>query len=48
MVTLRNLAIGLIRQSGHSQIAATIRALQRDTHQILAIMGLVKRPETAT
>jgi len=30
MVTLRNLAIGLIRQAGHTKIAATIRKIRHD------------------
>lgn len=46
MVTLRNLAIGLIRQAGHAGIAATIRILKHDTNQILAMMGLANHPET--
>jgi hypothetical protein len=35
-ITLRNLAIGLIRQAGYTEIAATIRLIKYDT----AILGL--------
>jgi len=40
MATLRNLAIGLIRQAGHTKIAATIRKIKHDTALLLAILGL--------
>jgi len=30
MATLRNIAIGLIRQAGHTRIAATIRKIKYD------------------
>ena len=40
MATLRNLAIGLIRQAGHTEIAATIRKIKHDTGLLLAILGL--------
>jgi predicted transposase YbfD/YdcC len=40
MATLRNLAIGLIRQAGHTRIAATIRKIKYDTTLLLAILGL--------
>lgn len=40
MATLRNLAIGLIRQAGHIRIAATIRRIRHDPRQILTLMGL--------
>ena len=40
MATLRNLAIGLIRQVGHTKIAATIRKIKHDTALLLAILGL--------
>ena len=36
----RNLAIGLIRQAGHTKIAATIRKIKHDTAVLLAILGL--------
>ncbi len=40
MATLRNLAIGLIRQAGYTKIAATIRKIRYDTALLLAILGL--------
>ena len=40
MATLRNLAIGLIRQAGHTKIAATIRKIKHDTALLLAVLGL--------
>jgi predicted transposase YbfD/YdcC len=40
MSTLRNLAIGLIRQAGHTKIAATIRKIKYDTCLLLTILGL--------
>lgn len=40
LATLRNLAIGLIRQAGYTSIAATIRDLKYDTPLLLAILGL--------
>jgi predicted transposase YbfD/YdcC len=43
LVTLRNLAIGLIRQAGHPGIAATIRHAEYDTTLLLAILS----PNTA-
>jgi predicted transposase YbfD/YdcC len=39
MATLRNLAIGLIRQAGHTKIAAAIRKIKYDNHLLLAILG---------
>lgn len=39
MATLRNLAIGLLRQAGHTRIAPTIRKLKYDTGLLLAILG---------
>jgi hypothetical protein len=47
MVTLRNLAIGLIRQAGHTKIAATIRRIKTDPHLLLTILGLNSDPQTA-
>lgn len=38
MATLRNLAIGLLRQAGHTRIAPTIRKLKYDTGLLLAIL----------
>jgi predicted transposase YbfD/YdcC len=40
MATLRNLIIGLIRQAGHTRIAATIRKIKNDPHLIYALMGI--------
>ena len=40
MATLRNLAIGLIRQAGHNEIAPTIREARYVTSLLLAILGL--------
>jgi predicted transposase YbfD/YdcC len=40
MATLRNLAIGLIRQAGYTSIAATIRKIKHDTSLLIAILGL--------
>jgi predicted transposase YbfD/YdcC len=40
MATLRNLAIGLIRQAGYNKIAATIRKIKYDTALLIAILGL--------
>jgi predicted transposase YbfD/YdcC len=44
MATLRNLAIGLIRQAGYNGIAATIRKIKYDTALLLAILGLNNPP----
>jgi predicted transposase YbfD/YdcC len=44
MATLRNLAIGLIRQAGYTKIAATIRKIKYDTALLLAILGLDNPP----
>ncbi len=48
MVTLRNLAIGLIRQAGHTRIAATIRKIKTDPHLLLAILGLHPAPQNSS
>jgi len=48
MATLRNLAIGLIRQAGHTRIAATIRKIRNSPHLIYALMGLPVTSPTAT
>jgi len=48
MATLRNLAIGLIRQAGYTKIAATIRRIKNDPRLLLAILGLQPGPETAS
>jgi predicted transposase YbfD/YdcC len=44
LATLRNLAIGLIRQAGHNAIAGTIRDIEYDTSLLLAILGLTPAP----
>jgi predicted transposase YbfD/YdcC len=48
MATLRNLVIGLIRQAGHTRIAATIRKIKNDPHLIYALMGLPTTTQTTT
>jgi predicted transposase YbfD/YdcC len=48
MATLRNLAIGLIRQAGHTRIAATIRQIRNSPHLIYALMGLPVTSQTIT
>ncbi len=45
MATLRNLAIGLIRQAGHTKIAATIRRIRNNPRLLLAILGLPLDPK---
>jgi predicted transposase YbfD/YdcC len=40
MATLRNIALGIIRQAGYTKIAATIRKIKHDTALLLAILGL--------
>jgi len=47
MVTLRNLALGLIRQAGHTKIAATLRKIKTDPHLLLAILGLQPAPQNS-
>lgn len=44
MATLRNLAIGLIRQAGYTRIAATIRKIRNNPHLLLTILGLHQHP----
>ncbi len=46
MATLRNLAIGLIRQAGYTRIAATIRKIRNDPLLLLTVLGLRQQPET--
>lgn len=48
MATLRNLAIGLIRQAGHTKIADTIRKIKHDPHLPLAILGLQTAPQNSS
>jgi hypothetical protein len=40
MATLRNLAIGLIRQAGYTGIAAIIRKIKHDPALLITILGL--------
>jgi predicted transposase YbfD/YdcC len=44
LATLRNLAVGLIRQAGRHDIAATIRAIEYDKTLLLAILRLTPAP----
>ena len=46
MATLRNLAIGLIRQADYTRIAATIRKIRNDALLLLTVLGLRQHPET--
>ncbi|MCA1671262.1 MAG: hypothetical protein LC799_03330 [Actinobacteria bacterium] len=48
MVTLRNLALGLIRQAGHTKIAATLRKIKHDPDLLLTILGLNPTPQTSS
>jgi predicted transposase YbfD/YdcC len=45
MATLRNLVIGLIRQAGHTKIAATIRKIKNSPPLLLTILGLHPNPQ---
>jgi predicted transposase YbfD/YdcC len=47
MVTLRNLAIGLIRQAGHTAIAATIRAMKHDPSLLQRVLHPEPTPQPA-
>jgi predicted transposase YbfD/YdcC len=47
MATLRNLVIGLIRQAGHTRIAATIRKIKNSPPLLLAILGLRTSPSNS-
>jgi predicted transposase YbfD/YdcC len=48
MATLRNVAIGLIRQAGYTRIRETIRKIKNSPHLLLAVLGLHNHPESAT
>jgi predicted transposase YbfD/YdcC len=48
MATLRNLAVGLIRQAGHTKIAATIRKIKHDPRLLLTILGLHPSPQNTS
>ena len=45
MATLRNFALGLIRQTGHTKIAATIRKIKHSPALLLTILGLRPCPQ---
>lgn len=45
MATLRNLAVGLIRQAGYTKIAETTRKIKHDPHLLLTILGLHPSPQ---
>lgn len=40
MASLRNLAVGLVRLAGHTQIAPTLRWINRNPARALAFLGL--------
>jgi Transposase DDE domain len=46
MATLRNLAIGLLRLAGHTQIAPTLRWVNRNPARALAFLGLPRTANT--
>jgi predicted transposase YbfD/YdcC len=48
MATLRNLAIGLIRQAGYTRIAATIRKIKNSPPLLLTILGLRPTPQNTS
>ncbi|MCA1704272.1 MAG: ISAs1 family transposase [Actinobacteria bacterium] len=48
MATLRNLVIGLIRQAGHTKIAATIRKIKNSPPLLLTILGLRPNPQNTS
>ena len=48
MATLRNLAVGLIRQAGYTKIAETIRKIKHDPHLLLTVLGLRPSPQDTT
>jgi predicted transposase YbfD/YdcC len=48
MATLRNLAIGLIRQAGYTRIAPTIRKIRNSPQLLLAILGLRQYPQNTS
>lgn len=48
MATLRNLVIGLIRQAGHTGIAATVRRVRHSPRLLFAILGLSQHPENTS
>ena len=48
MATLRNLVIGLIRQAGHTRIAATLRKIKNSPPLLLSILGLRPSPQNTS
>ena len=46
MASLRNLAIGLLRLAGHTQIVPTLRWVNRNPARALAFLGLPMHPLT--
>jgi hypothetical protein len=46
MATLRNLAIGLLRLAGHTQITPTLRWVNRNPARALAFLSLPMNPLT--
>jgi hypothetical protein len=48
MATLRNLVIGLIRQAGHTNTAATIRQVRNNPRLLYPILGLQQHPQHTT
>jgi hypothetical protein len=48
MATLRNIAIGLIRQAGYTRIRKAIRKIKNSPHLLLAVLGLHNHPENTT
>jgi hypothetical protein len=40
MASLRNLAIGILRQHGHRNIAAALRRNARDATRVLPLLGI--------
>lgn len=48
MATIRNLVIGLLRQAGHTKIAATIRKIKHNPQLLYPILGLQPPPVNTT
>ncbi len=48
MATLRNLVIGLIRQAGHTRIAATLRQIKNSPSLLLSILNLHPSPRNSS
>ena len=41
MASLRNLAVGILRASGHRNIAAALRRNARDVTRVLPLFGII-------